>query len=129
MKSLLTITPKNKKVYIISENYRDFLELLEKNAEKILETIEKELGSFLFRNLYVILDDWKVSRAILLHDKAIVLLNTKGGKRKEKELLFYFIHELCHLTAKGNYPLGKTPKEIHEKFDEIARRISEKVLR
>ena len=122
-------------IFVYLKYFEDFIKTFDKNKEFILTKIEREFGEFLFTRVYILLDElWQRSESVFpFRDRkvAVILLrtiNNDGSPRDTKKVLFYLIHELCHLTEKGNYPFGETPEEIHKKFDELAREIIAKII-
>jgi hypothetical protein len=123
-------------VFVYNRTFESFIELFDKIKDFVLQRIEDEFGELLFDQVYIILDDWGISRATLPTKNckhALILLNTVNHSTEEirdnKTLMFYTIHELCHLTKKGNFPFGKTPPEVHKRFDELAEEIVRKLFK
>ena len=116
-------------VFVYPDKLDSFVELFEKNKGYIVKRIEEKLGKFLFKRAYIILDGWVKSEAIrYAYNKNLgyVLLNIYNADktlRDNETLMFFLIHELCHLTEKGNYPYNKTPEDIHKSFDILAKEI------
>ena len=137
-------------IYPKLENIEEFLRLFEENKGYILSKIEEKFGEFLFKRVYIIFDSkFKKSYATTMYlcltceqteDKkssplgfiAMKYLERGDTLRKSEKILGIFIHELCHLTEKGNFPAGsKDPEtiELHKQFDVLANELVKEITR
>ena len=77
------------------------------------------------------MDNWEFSTASIptVSKHALVLLNTHNGSVRDTEtLLSLLIHEFCHLTERGYYKGSRTPKDVHMRMYNLAKKLTKEIL-